>query len=78
MKTTYPNGTTKWQNSQDNYHRLNGPAIHYASGTKRWFINGKLHRINGPATHYNNGAKFWFINETKYSEADYNRILKLS
>lgn len=31
------------------YHRLNGPAVEYKNGRKCWFKNGKLHRIGGPA-----------------------------
>lgn len=26
-------------------HRSDGPAIEFASGTKCWYIDGKLHRL---------------------------------
>ena len=32
------------------------------SGTKRWYINGKLHRTDGPAAEYANGTKYWYVN----------------
>jgi len=35
-----PNGS-KWWYLNDEYHREDGPAIEYASGTKLWYLNGK-------------------------------------
>ncbi len=32
------------------------------SGTKRWYLNGKLHREDGPAVEYANGSKSWYLN----------------
>ena len=34
----------------------------YPSGTKRWFLNGKLHREDGPAAEYPDGYKEWYLN----------------
>ena len=31
-------------NAKGNLHRLDGPAIEYADGTKSWWLNGKRHR----------------------------------
>ena len=61
-KITYANGTSEWSNSQGIRHRINGPALHYASGTKIWLINGKRHNLNGPAIQYSNGSKIRLIN----------------
>ena len=33
----------------------------YKSGTKEWFLDGKLHREDGPAIEWSNGNKFWFL-----------------
>jgi len=33
----------------------------YESGTKCWYLNGKLHREDGPACEYANGDKFWLL-----------------
>ena len=37
-------GTTRWYKEAKCkvLHRENGPAIEYADGTKRWYINGKV------------------------------------
>jgi hypothetical protein len=44
------------------FHRIDGPAIEYADGTKSWYVNGKLHRLDGPATESQDGAKSWYVN----------------
>ena len=45
---TDADGTKEWYlNGQ--LHRVDGPAIEYASGTKAWWLNGKRHRVDGPA-----------------------------
>ena len=46
-------------------HRVDGPAIEYASGEKHWYKNGKRHREDGPAIEYTNGDKYWYINGIK-------------
>ena len=71
------NGSKSWF-INGKYHSLNGPANHYTNGNEEWLINDKPHRINGPATLHTNGSKFWFINGINYSQADFNKILKLS
>ena len=43
------------------YHRLDGPAIIHASGTKEWYVDGKRHRIDGPAVEDSNGTKSWWV-----------------
>lgn len=42
-------------------HRVDGPAIECADGTKSWYINGERHRENGPAVEYPDGRKEWWI-----------------
>jgi hypothetical protein len=43
-------------------HRLDGPAIDYnTSGSKVWFVNGKLHRLNGPAVEWADGSNLWYV-----------------
>ena len=32
---------TQWWYKNDELHREDGPAVIYADGTKRWFLNGK-------------------------------------
>ncbi len=44
-------------------HRLDGPAIEYADGTKFWFQDDRLHRLDGPAIECGDGTKFWCQND---------------
>ena len=49
-------------------HREDGPAAEYASGSKEWFINGKLHREDGPAAEWADGSKEWRLNGKLHRE----------
>lgn len=42
-------------------HRLNGPAVEWADGSKVWHVDGKRHRLSGPAIEYADGSKFWYV-----------------
>jgi hypothetical protein len=57
-------------------HRLDGPAVEEANGSKFWYQNGKRHRLDGPAYEGVNGFKEWWIDDTKYSEDEFNQLLK--
>ena len=57
------------------FHRIDGPAIEYANGTKEWYIDDKLHRTDGPAIEYPNGYKYWYINGEEYSEQEFRKII---
>ncbi|NVM34058.1 MAG: hypothetical protein HWN81_00585 [Candidatus Lokiarchaeota archaeon] len=46
---------------EDKLHRLDGPAVEYSSGSKRWYVNGKLHRLDGPAIEYADSCKCWYV-----------------
>jgi len=51
---------TEWLNEKGQPHRIGGPAITTDSGTRLWFMNGRLHRENGPAVQYADGRnEFW-------------------
>ena len=50
-------------------HREDGPAIELKSGTKCWYINGKMHREDGPAFEWFNGFyKEWWVNGKRHRE----------
>jgi len=49
-------------------HRMVGPAVEFADGTKHWYINGKRHRDDGPAIEWNDGGKEWYLNEDLHRE----------
>jgi hypothetical protein len=54
-------GSITWRNSDNQLHRLDGPAITHPNGDMIWAKNGILHRENGPALDYSNGIKQWWI-----------------
>ena len=55
------NRDVRYYNEEGRLHRLDGPAIEYASGTKAWYVNGKRHRLDGPAVVWGNN-KVWYVN----------------
>ena len=57
-------------------HRLDGPAVEHANGSKHWYLNGERHRIDGPAIEFAHGAKSWFLNGKQLSEAEFNKQTK--
>jgi hypothetical protein len=65
----------EYLNESGQYHREDGPAIEYNSGSKEWWINGKRHREDGPAIEYSNGRKYWYLNDIKYSEDQFHQEL---
>ncbi len=60
MKKVFEDRTVWYKEGTEILHRLDGPAIEYADGSKFWYKEGKCHRENGPAVEYNNGDKFWY------------------
>ena len=56
------NGNKIWRNANGQYHRLDGPAVIKADGTKGWYVNGKRHRLDGPAIEWADGDKLWYVN----------------
>ena len=49
-----------YQNSR--YHRADGPAVQYPTGTKEWYQNGQRHRESAPAIERADGTKGWYQN----------------
>lgn len=54
-------GNKFWYNENNEYHRLDGPAVEYNNGVKHWFKNDKFHRLDGPAIERANGTKCWYV-----------------
>jgi len=50
------------------HHRIDGPAIEWANGSKAWYLNGEPHRIDGPAVERVDGTKEWWFNYELYGE----------
>ena len=57
---------TVWYNSNDQLHRLYGPASEWVDGTKMWYLNDQLHREDGPAYEGANGSKHWCLNGKRH------------
>ncbi len=53
---------------QGHLHRLDGPAVIFASGDQFWYFNGKLHREDGPAIIFVSGNKSWYLNGLLHRE----------
>ena len=49
----------------DVYHREDGPAVVFSTGTKFWFWNGKYHRLDGPAMEGESGYQAWYVDDQK-------------
>ena len=56
-------GTRVYRNSQGLWHRVHGPAVEWADGTRRWYLNGNIHRTDGPAIERADGHKCWCLND---------------
>ena len=47
-------------------HRVDGPAVEFANGSKEWWLNGVSHRADGPAVELVSGYKAWFQNDQRH------------
>lgn len=56
----------KWFNEQDQYHRIDGPAIECTDGYRAWYVNDKRHRADGPAIEGADGYKAWYVNGQRH------------
>ena len=71
-------GNIRYRNSKYELHRLDGPAIEWASGSKTWYANGIIHRDNGAAVIWDDGSEFWYLNGRKCTKSKHNRIILFS
>ena len=60
-----PNGNKHWY-LNDQYHRVDGPAVEYADGSKSWYLNNQRHRVDGPAVENADGSKYWYLNGQRH------------
>jgi hypothetical protein len=47
-------------------HRLDGPAVEYAGGSRQWYVDGKLQRLDGPAYEGANGTRQWWVDGKRH------------
>lgn len=59
-------GTRRYFNSANQLHRIDGPAIEWAIGTKEWWQNGQRHRTDGAAIEWWDGDKRWYQNGQRH------------
>lgn len=53
LKISEYGNKTWWLHGQ--WHREDGPAVEWLSGTKEWYVNGNCHRVDGPAVEWASG-----------------------
>ena len=56
-----PAGTCDAWLHQGLFHKVDGPAVVWASGTQEWWFKGKRHRADGPAVEYESGTQEWWF-----------------
>jgi hypothetical protein len=54
--------------SNNEFHRDDGPAVVYANGDKFWYKHGVVHREGGPAIIRANGSQSWLYNGVLHRE----------
>jgi hypothetical protein len=42
-------------------HRVDGPAVEWADGSRGWWVDGKRHRVDGPAYEGADGSREWWV-----------------
>ena len=57
----------------DEYHREDGPAIEWISGSQYWFRDGKRHRLGGPAISHKLHTRFdlYWIDGESFTEQEF-------
>lgn len=59
-------GTKAWYDKDGRLHRVDGPAVEFKDGEKRWCKRGELHREDGPAVERPDGSKSWYLNGKRH------------
>jgi hypothetical protein len=70
-RTVDIDGTIRYMNEYNEYHRTDGPAYESVGGYKSWCIKGKTHREDGPAIEYFNGDVSYYLDEIKFIKEDW-------
>lgn len=67
----YDDGAVEYFNLNGQRHRVNGPAVEWADGTKFWYFEGQLHRVDGPAVEWADDTKEWWFEDQRLTEAQF-------
>ena len=62
--------------SKVTYHRIDGPAIKWASGQLVWYYEGKLHRIDGPAIEDHHEHMTWYIDGILLTKSQFDQTIQ--
>jgi hypothetical protein len=54
-----------------------GPAVEWPSGTKCWYVNGRLHRLDGPAIEFASGYKEYWIDDVRHSQSGWEKQVEV-
>ena len=57
-------------------HRVDGPALEFATGAKSWYQKGQLHREDGPAVEGADGTREWHLRGIEVTEEQFNKTLE--
>ena len=71
---------TYYRDDDGAYHRDDGPALCFNSGTKIWCHHGVNHRLDGPAVEWHDGIKSWWYYGKHIpcsSQEEFVKLLKL-
>ena len=49
-------------------HRLGGPAVEYANGSKFYLVENKYHRLDGPAKEWPDGSKQYWVDGVEVTD----------
>lgn len=69
-------GNIVYRNHLGQVHRVHGPAIIWATGSKGWYQNDQMHRTDGPALEWTDGDTSWFLYGNMVSEDEFNERIK--
>lgn len=60
-------------------HRVDGPAVTYASGYEGYYVHGLRHRIDGPAIAYSDGDELYYLFGEEVTKEEHDaRVKKLN
>jgi len=63
----------EYRNEDGRLHRLDGPAIEWADGSKEYWVNGKRHRLDGPAMECKGSKEYW-VDGKEYTKEEYELL----
>ena len=70
----YSPGTIRYYKpGTEEMHRIDGPAVEFASGAKHWIQDGMFHRTDGPAIEFTEGTVEYWIEGNKLTLTQFKK-----